>query len=277
MKQAISWLLSLFLIWIISACQFGEKQVYKRMFGATMGTQYSIVYNATNFELSQLEVDSILKEINASVSTYETTSIITTINVGQYEDVALDTHFIQNFEASKAFYKISNGSFDPTVMPLVNYWGFGYAGHQAITSIDSSKIDSILNFVGFDLISMPLDTNGKRIIDKNHVSVQLDFSGLAKGYAADIISNYATNKGIEDVLIEIGGDGLALGQAAGKRSWKFGINEPIEGAAINEFHQIIQISDMAIATSGNYRNFHKLDGKKYGHTINPKTGYPEKN
>ena len=127
------------------------------------------------------------------------------------------------FFASKEIYALSAGSFDPTVMPLVNYWGFGFTEKRAVTKVDSAKIDSMNAFVGMDLIHDSLLLDSNTLILKFHPNVQLDFSGIAKGYAADIILDYAQAMGVKDILIEIGGDGLAYGQAEGKRDWKFGV------------------------------------------------------
>lgn len=260
---------------LFCSCKMSDKkQVYEKWTGQTMGTYYSIVYEST-IPVEQFRIDSIFNAINTSVSTYDEHSLISAFNKSGINEMAVDDHFVQNLLQAKEIYELTHGSFDPTVMPLVNYWGFGYTGHSAISNLDSLLIDSVRQITGMDHILI-IEKQDTVYVQKDHPDVQLDFSALAKGYAADVIASWFLEKGIRNFLIEIGGDGLAMGSAKGGRNWRFGINEPIEESSITTFYQVISLSDAAIATSGNYRNYHELNGERYGHTINPKTGFPEK-
>jgi thiamine biosynthesis lipoprotein len=271
----LRYLLILVIVLSILSCQSNDlKPDYIKWTGKTMGTFYSIVFEELT-PIDQEKVDSIFKAINASVSTYETASLISRFNRSDELDLEMDEHFSKNLLGSKEIHDLSNGSFDPTVMPLVNYWGFGYTGHDAVSSLDSMIIDSIRQFTGMEHISV-IAKGSMPYVHKDRPEIQLDFSGLAKGYAADVVASWMYERGIRNFLIEIGGDGLAAGKAKGGRNWRFGINEPLEDSSINSFYKVVSLSGKAIATSGNYRNYHEINGQKYGHTINPKTGYPEK-
>ena len=262
MKHLIAGLV--FFSFTISACSPGPKEKeYTKWTGKTMGTYYSIVFEAKK-PLEQRKVDSIFLAINSSVSTYDPSSLISRFNNAGISDFPIDDHFKNNLLEARDIYEVSEGSFDPTVMPLVNYWGFGYTGHTAVSELDTLKIDSIRAYTGMQHISYTTKQDTS-FVRKDRPEVKLDFSALAKGYAADVVSNWFIREGISNHLIEIGGDGLAMGKAKGDRDWRFGINEPLEDSAINSFYQVISLSDRAIATSGNYRNYFEARFDKVVH------------
>lgn len=257
---------SIFICCLLAAC--GERAVVQNQAtGAALGTTYSIIY-LSNSELSfEKEIDSVFNVVNQSLSTYILDSDISKINRGDGE-VVIDKMFKEVFSLSKEIYKITDGYFDPTVGPLVNAWGFG--PEQQI-KMDSIKIDSLLNFVGFEKVS--LSPEGK--IVKTLPNIYFDFNAIAKGYAIDRLAAMLNEKGIENYLIEVGGELVAKGEnTIKKKSWVVGIDDPqiINGRGLK---LLINLNNRALASSGNYRKF-RIDehtGKKYVHTIDPKTGY----
>jgi thiamine biosynthesis lipoprotein len=180
--------------------------------------------------------------------------------------------FVDNYNLSKIIYTVSQGAFDPTVMPLVNYWGFGYTEKAKFSEQDSFNIQNILKYVGFDKLEID---NGN--IVKFNDSVQLDFSAIAKGYGVDMVSTFMKSQGIKDFYVEIGGEVYAEGLNPSGKIWRTGINIPSPKSGVQDVQEVIVVDNKGIATSGNYRNFFIEDGIIYSHTMNPITGYPERN
>lgn len=247
---------------------------YTSLSGKTMGTTYNIKYkNNINY---QSEIDIELKRINNELSTYISTSTISRFNQSE-TGISIDKNdLLKNIIKAKKIFELSNGTYDPTVMPLVNYWGFGYTEHKKVNKIDSLKIDSIKQYIGFEKISLVHLKIDSIILNKTNKHVQLDLSSIAKGYGVDKIGQLLKSKGINDYLVEIGGEITCQGLSPSNRNWVVGINTPDETASTNEYIVNIALTNKSLATSGNYRNFYDVDGHKYSHTINPKTGYPEK-
>lgn len=245
---------------------------YQSIQGVTMGTTYSIVYQSDK-DIRGL-VDSLLLEINSEVSTYIPTSDISKFNEarGSFSIRKEAVHFRTNWQKSKEITEATNGYFDPTVMPLINYWGFGYQEKIAQATPDSTKVDSLMEFVGIDKIQEKGQT-----LNKKHPGVELDFSAVAKGYAVDEVSDLLSQLRIKNFLVEIGGETVTRGKNSQGNKWRLGVNTPKEDAGLMDFELILEISEHGLASSGNYRNFYVVDNKKYGHTIDPKTGYPSLN
>ncbi|MFY0672151.1 MAG: FAD:protein FMN transferase [Bacteroidia bacterium] len=240
----------------------GQNQVtYYSIAGETMGTTYHISYEGSNPTKLKQEIDDLLISVNQSLSTYIPSSTISKINSN--ESTKTDSRFTEVFEMAKEVNKNTEGAFDPTVGPLVNAWGFGF---ENANKVDSNLVDSLMNFVGFDLVSL---TNSE--IKKVDNNVIIDFSAIAKGYGVDIVAQLLNEKAIKNYMIEIGGEVYVKGENKEKSTWKLGINTPEEGS--NNIFAIAAINNGALATSGNYRNFKVVNGQKYVHTINPKTGY----
>jgi thiamine biosynthesis lipoprotein len=215
------------------------------------------------------EIDSILHDFDLSVSTYNPNSIISKINTN-LKNVTLDTYFTTCFKKAKEVWKNTNGAFDPTVFPLVNAWGFGPGKKQ---KIEPQRIDSILKFVGFNLIQL----KGNKIIKKDK-RVALDFNAFAQGYSVDVISEYLNSMGITSYVVEIGGEVFAKGKMSNGKSWEIGIEKPLDNkSSENPTLLNVKLDGLAIATSGNYRKYTIENGVKYAHHIDPKTGYPTKN
>jgi len=237
--------------------------------GFAQGTTYHITYLDEQERFFKKEIDSILHDFDLSVSTYNPNSIISKINANQ-KNVKLDPYFITCFKKAKEVWKNSDGAFDPTVYPLVNAWGFGPGKKQ---KIEPQRIDSILKFVGFNLIQL----KGTKIVKKDS-RVALDFNAFAQGYSVDVISEYLNSKGITSYVVEIGGEVYVKGKMNDGTNWVVGIEKPIDNKSSgNPFVTNIKLDGLAIATSGNYRKFTIENGVKYAHHIDPKTGYPTKN
>ena len=252
---------------------------YVKISGETMGTYYNITCQlSADHSVSRLkdQIDSLLIDINDDVSTYIPTSVISQLNQSSRDFTfsSKEIHFIRNLEASVDLYELTSGFFDPSVMPLVNYWGFGYTPKKAVEAADSVYIDSIMTFVGLDHIGYRIGNQECIISD---FTGQLDFSGIAKGYAVDQIGLLLSTLGSDNYMIEIGGELALKGLNSKGELWMIGINTPSSDAQLTDVIEYLSLSNVGLASSGNYRNYHEINGAKYGHTINPHTGYPEMN
>ena len=238
-----------------------------RVEGRTMGTTYHITYfdeKERNFENA---IDSILVVVNKSINNYDTTSEVSRFNQSEKGVGIKYPYFYPPLKKSEEVNRASGGAFDPTIMPLVNAWGFG-AGKQL--SLDNAKVDSIKAFVGFERIRFTEDS-----VLKSKPNVQLDFGGIGQGYGADAVTDFLRSKGVTNMLVELGGEGMAVGKnlKSGK-PWEIGILDPNSTRENQFFKAYVSLTDKSFTTSGNYFNFRIIDGKKYSHTIDPETGYP---
>lgn len=237
---------------------------FQREEGAIFGTFYHVTYQCDSS--LQKEIEAELRKVDVSLSPFNKESVIRRIN--RNEEVTPDSMFVHVFQLAKTISEHTYGAFDITVAPLVNAWGFGFKNGQDLTP---AQIDSILSFVGFEKVALE---NGK--IVKQDPRVILDCSAIAKGYGSDAVARLFDRKGIRNYMIEIGGEIVVKGLSPKEQKWKVGINKPIDDSlnVNNEIQTILNVTDLGIATSGNYRNFYYKDGKKYAHTIDPHTGYP---
>ncbi len=237
--------------------------------GKAQGTTYHITYYDQLNRNFQPDIETLLQDFDKSVSTYLPTSIISRINANEKE-VFVDKYFIYCFNEAKRIWKETQGAFDPTVYPLVNAYGFGPGKKQ---KIDKVKIDSIIQFVGFDLVSLK-----KNKIVKKDSRVGLDFNAFAQGYSVDVVADFLNSKAINAFIVEIGGEVYAKGKKPNGDHWTIGIEKPIENKeSQNPLKAIVKLENKGTATSGNYRRFIVEDGIKYVHHIDPKTGYSTKN
>ena len=243
----------------------GNQILYQYNEGLIFGTVYHITYQYS--EDLQSEINALLKRFDKSLSPFNEESIIAAINRND-TTVRVDEYFKTVFNRSKEIYVASEGAFDPTVSPLINVWGFGFSKADDITPF---KIDSLLQMVGMDKISL---LSGKVI--KKDRRMTLNFSAIAKGYSCDIVADFLDSKGIENYIVEIGGEIVAKGKNEKGKCWQVGIDKPILNTAgvTNEIECIASLCNGAMATSGNYRNFRYVDGKRVAHTIDPVSGYP---
>ncbi|TDD94727.1 FAD:protein FMN transferase [Flavobacterium cellulosilyticum] len=248
------------------SCNSNKKSLLK-IEGNAQGTTYHISYVSNDGINYKTAIDSLLKEIDKSMSTWLPSSIISKINNND-KNVIVDPYFIDVFNKSIEVSKKTDGLFDVTVGPLVNSWGFGTTKKA---SMDGKKIDSLLQFVGYKMVKL----QGNKIA-KAKPEVKLDFNAIAQGYSVDVLGNYLESKGIFNYLVEVGGELKAKGKKENE-NWKVGIDKPDEKASSErKLEAVINLKDKALATSGNYRKFYEEGGQKFSHIINPKTGYPAK-
>lgn len=247
-----------------------KKEQLVHLLGTAQGSTYSIKYFDTENKDYQTSVDSIVKKVDESMSTYLPESLISKINQSRRR-VKVDTLFKTVFEKSVEIWEKSDSLFDPTVGALVNAWGFGPEGQIAL---DSLKIDSILQFTGLEKVSI----NEKSYFVKQDARTQINFNAIAQGYTVDLIAGFLENKNIENYLVELGGEIRAKGKNLSNNfDWLVAIDNP-QAAENRSFIATLKLKNMSLATSGNYRKFiiDTVTGEKYVHTINPKTGYPKK-
>ncbi len=234
--------------------------------GQAQGTYYAVTYYDAANRNFQAEIEQLLADFDQIASIWIDSSLISIVNRGE-EGAEVNDVFRAIFEHSKHIYERSEGAFDPTIGPLVNAWGFGFTDRM---KVDQHVIDSLLPLVGFEKVSL----EGDRVV-KADPRIQFDFNGIAQGYSVDMIGKFLEEKGIEDYLVDIGGEVLGRGEKPDASPWKVGIEKPTDNAAYGEgLKAIVVLRDKAMATSGNYRKFYEEDGVRYSHTIDPETGYP---
>jgi thiamine biosynthesis lipoprotein len=235
--------------------------------GKTMGTTYHITYFDEKKRDFKKSIDSLLVVVNKSINNYDTTSEVSLFNRSKHGVAITLPYFFPPLEKAREVFEASDRAFDPTVLPLVNAWGFG-AGKQI--NPDSAQVDSIKGYVGFDKVKFTKDS-----VTKSEPNVQLDFGGIGQGYGADVITDFLRSKGIANMLVELGGEGMAVGKSltTGK-PWQIGILDPNSTYENQFFKAYVSLTDKSFTTSGNYFNYHEIDGKKYSHTIDPKSGFP---
>ncbi len=250
------------------SCHSGgdKKEVtYHQDQGEIFTTGYHIKY-AYSRSLKE-EIVAELERFDRSLNPFRENSIITKVN--RNEPVIPDSFFMEVFNKSMEVSRKTGGKFDITVSPLINAWGFGF---QHMDSITPEIIDSLKSFVGYEKITA--DKNG--YIVKTDPRVTLNMSAIAKGYACDVIGHLLESYGVDNYMVEIGGEITARGVNDKGECWRIGVDKPIDDTTgmQHELQVILSLCDKAMATSGNYRNYYIRDGKKYAHTIDPHSGYP---
>ncbi|MBP6979123.1 MAG: FAD:protein FMN transferase [Lentimicrobiaceae bacterium] len=256
---------------ILIACSTGCSRVYQKMTlqGQTQGTYYAITYYDYDGRNFRQDIDSILRAFDACASLWNPNSILSRVNKNDTA-VILDDWFMDLFNKSKEISHITSGSFDMTVGPLVNAWGFGFENRLVM---DSLKVDSLLRFTGYRLVEME---NGRVI--KKDPRLRIDFNAIAQGYAVDLLAAFLESRKIHIFLIDIGGEVFARGLKPDGSKWRVGIEKPAARPSDDRrLKAVLELKDEAIATSGNYRKFIEEDGVRYSHAIDPTTGYPTRN
>jgi thiamine biosynthesis lipoprotein len=253
---------------IIFSIACNETPFEVKLQGYAQGTTYNITYNGNTKSL-QTQIDSLLHAIDQSMSTYKANSIISKFNNSD-SGVVIDQLFLTVYNKSIQIFNETNGIFDPTIAPLAEAWGFGKT--QTVNA-DSTIIDSILKYVGLEKIKL----RNNNFLFKPNSNIQLDFNAIAQGYSVDLIASLLEKNKIENYMVELGGELRTKGKNAQGDIWKIGIDKPKENNTERELASIIELADNALATSGNYRKFYIKNGKKYAHTLNPKTGFPAEN
>ena len=238
---------------------------YYSLSGVVWTTEYHITYESE----SRLDdsVQAVLARVDCSASKYNKASLIARINDNLTDSV--DDIVRRLYEKSQEVYEVTEGAYDPTVSPLANVWGYGLKTGE---KPDSSVIDSIKAFVGLDKTSL----SGGRLVKEDRRTT-FDFNSIAKGLACDEIGRMLERNGVENYIVEIGGEIAASGVNPSGQEWRVSVDRPIESTdtVIHHSAMVLHIGRGGVATSGNYRNFKVVDGRKTGHTINPLTGYPE--
>lgn len=252
------------------ACKtFVEKRGFEYITntGFTQGTTYRITYQVKKGTDYHETIKEYLNKIDQSLSIYNPNSTITRINNNDPGIVA-DEYFLKVFTLSEGVYSNTNGVFDITVAPLVNAWGFGVSGE---IKADTGKIQEILKIVGMDKVRV----ENKKVI-KEDPRIRFDVNAIAQGYTADVIAEFFEKKRIRNYMIEVGGEVKVKGKNPKNNNWRIGIDKPVDNNYVSgmNLQAIIEITDGALATSGNYRKFYVKNGIKYSHTIDPATGFP---
>lgn len=256
-----SFIVSIFLVF--SACHKEVVMQDYNLNGAIFGTTYKIIYlnGSSNYQKS---IDSLFLKMNTSLSTYIPTSAISKINNGA-KTLEIDDFFAEVFKKSKRIFKETDGFFDPTVGNLVNAWGFGPKNEKF--DLTPAQVARQMQFVGFDKVQY---VDGR--IVKTHPEIYLDFNSIAKGYGIDVVARFLESKNITSYLVEIGGEIRTNGFKDLQQPWTIKLVDPI-ASEFNSGYKKLNLSNKSMATSGNYRKFRvTASGRKYVHTINPKTG-----
>jgi thiamine biosynthesis lipoprotein len=245
--------------------------------GRTMGTTYHIKIVSGYFQsVSGLKekIEERLVDINAAMSTYRKDSEISRFNEFSQTDrkFRISEDFYRVMKTAQAIYRHSDGAWDGTVNPLVDLWGFGRKGPKNEIP-DEREISAVLSHIGFDniVIAEP------GFLQKKRASVTLDLSSIAKGYGVDQVADIIRKEGFHNYLVEIGGEVFASGTSKNGEFWRIGINRPQTDAAFDDVYKVVSLHNRAFATSGDYRNFFVVDGVRYSHIIDPRTGYPISN
>jgi thiamine biosynthesis lipoprotein len=259
-------------IFVLSAACFlfscGKKGGYVKTSGFAQGTTWHITYRSFGGENLTPKFDSVLSAFDFSMSSYNPESLLSALNDNKTDTT--DENFRTVFSSSLELYKLSGGLFDPTCRPLVNAWGFNR--HKDLKKPQQSVLDSILEFVGMDKVSL---TDGRLV--KKDSRLTLNFNANAQGYSVDLIFCWLENHGYTDFIVEVGGEVRAKGRNAEGVFWRVGIDSPVDGSteADRMITAAVPLDNLSLCTSGDYRNFFMIEGKKYSHELNPKTGYPK--
>lgn len=265
MKRFYPALAALMIICVLYSCD--TRKPFRSAEGVVWNTLYHITY-ASNVSLDD-SIQQVMKNVEMSLSAFNDSSVVSRIN--RNESMATDSMFRKVFLESQRINRVSGGAFDPTVGPLVNLWGFGTDGHETEPP-SAAAVDSARRLVGID--SCHLAADGMMV--KKDSLTMMNFSAIAKGYGCDEIGRMMRRNGVDDYMIEIGGEIAVAGKSPRGSLWRIKIAAPVEcnDSVNHDGMGVIEIDSCGMATSGNYRNFRVIDGRSMGHTINPFTGQP---
>lgn len=243
-----------------------EQAQYRKAQGQVFGTFYHVTY-LYDRDL-QPEIEATMAQVDNALSMFNPQSTISAVNSCTGSITVTDTLFLKVLRRAMEISDWTDGAFDITVAPAVNAWGFGF---KHSTSISESTIDSLREITGYRKIR---EENG--LITKSDARIMLDCSAIAKGFGSDMVAQTLRSLGINDYMVEIGGEIVVSGHNPNGKDWSIGISKPVDDSLSinNELQTVVPITDRAMATSGNYRNFYVRDGRKYAHTIDPKTCTP---
>lgn len=246
----MKWYKLLFLLLLIVGTVFVIRQQHNMPYqhdeGFIFGTVYSVTYQSERNLKAEIEAE--LRKVDAEFSMFNDTSTVSRLNRG--EQVSRSAMFNEVWQLAQDVHQETGGAFDITVAPLVNAWGFGFKHEQMPTP---RQVDSLLK-----------------------IRNQYDFSAIAKGYGSDVVARYLRSQDVKNFMVEIGGEVVTQGISEKRLPWRIGVTKPTDDSlsVSGELQTVLGVTDIAMATSGNYRNFYYRGGKKYAHTIDPKTGYP---
>ncbi len=268
MKKLFKLLFLLFLIvGTVLIIRQQQSMPYQRNSGKIFGTYYNIIYQSDK-DLHQ-EIVKALQKVDASLSMFNDSSTLSRINRNESTNVRDDKMFTDVFRLAERISKETDGAFDITVAPLVNAWGFGFKNDAPPTP---RVVDSLLQIIGYDKVEV---TRQGKVV-KHDPRITLDCSAIAKGYGCDVVATLLEKNDVQNYMVEIGGEIVTCGLNTKRLPWRIGVTRPTEDSlqSNQELQAMLNVTDKAMATSGNYRNFYYRDGKKFAHTIDPKTGYP---
>ncbi len=235
--------------------------------GEAQGSTYRIVYLGENIADADKSIDSLFEVIDNSLSAWVSTSLLSRLNSG--DTIIPDKHFVQVWRSSLDAFNESSGYFDPSVGSLVQAWGFGFKGTTPLP--DSLQVDNLLQKKIFGSLSLP-EVSVPYFLPNN--GVELDFNAIAQGYTVDVIVDWLSSRGMTRYMVEVGGEVRTAGLNKSNKPWRIGIDKPVENPNGRPLQVILNVEDMALATSGSYRKFRVDNGKRYSHAIDPFTGYP---
>lgn len=262
---------AVFLVLVSMACRQSSRLYENEAVGYAQGTTYQIKYLSARSLDFREEFDSIFGAIDRSMSTYQPNSLISAINRGE-PNTPMDQYFQEVLDRSLTVAAETDGFFDPTVGPLVQLWGFGRVKPQL--SVIQPALDSIMALTGYKAVSV----QGGQL--KMPDGYQIDFNAIAQGFTVDVLCRFLKDKGIEQYMVEVGGEVRTAGKNARGKEWLIGIDKPSESIDEDDrFQVIVKLENRALATSGNYRKFwvDEETGLRYAHTIDPHTGMPARN
>ena len=266
-KKKLMWQLPFLMLLIVGTVLIISHQQstpYRQANDFVFGTTYKIVYQCDSDLTASIRQE--LMRVDYSLSPFNKESVITAVN--QNREVMLDPYFVEVFNKAMEISRETKGAFDITVAPLVNAWGFGFKHEQMPTK---RQVDSLRQIIGYQKVALK---NGK--VEKQDSRMMLDCSAIAKGFGVDAVARLLRDRGVQNFMVEIGGEVVTCGVNAQRLPWRVGVVKPSEDSLItgHELQTILNVTDKAMATSGNYRNFYYKNGRRYAHTIDPKTGYP---
>ena len=266
-KKKLMWQLPFLMLLIVGTVLIISHQQstpYRQANDFVFGTTYKIVYQCDSDLTASIRQE--LRRVDYSLSPFNKESVITAVN--QNREVMLDPYFVEVFNKAMEISRETKGAFDITVAPLVNAWGFGFKHEQMPTK---RQVDSLRQIIGYQKVALK---NGK--VEKQDSRMMLDCSAIAKGFGVDAVARLLRDRGVQNFMVEIGGEVVTCGVNAQRLPWRVGVVKPSEDSLStgHELQTILNVTDKAMATSGNYRNFYYKNGRRYAHTIDPKTGYP---
>jgi thiamine biosynthesis lipoprotein len=259
---------------LLAGCSFQKEVSFS---GKTMGTTYHITvvtgYFSSTKDLKD-QIEQRLGEINKSMSTFRKDSEISRFNANQNtgEKFKISDDFFNVMTVAKTVYELTGGAWDGTVKPLENLWGFGGAENKKKIP-PQSEIATLLPDIGFNNIEI----SSNHYLIKKKASLSLDLASIAKGYGVDQLAALIRTSGIKNFLVEIGGEVFAAGFRKDGKQWRIGINRPKAGSPLDQVYKVVNLHNKGFATSGDYRNYFEVGGKRFSHILDPRNGYPVNN